>query len=162
VYAIKLILTVLLLVVVSGCSPERPTKSRPLQPDYSRESYCRSIGLYKEVDSNDCETFSDAYDLDEGSKDYVEKKRWYDDKYPLYRKYNSIKYVPGTVIRNQANVIALQKAESNRRKMETSMANALKDPKKAELRRKESSDKRRNSSKPLNFNKSTGKPVPKK
>ncbi len=79
-----LIGTILATVALTGCG--KPTYNEIGRPVYeeremTRSEYCRSIGLYKEIDSNDCETYADAYDLDEGN-DYAtnemtkaEKKR---------------------------------------------------------------------------------------
>lgn len=115
-YVIAIILSTLLL---AGCD-DRPRghQSYVVKPDTSREAYCRSIGLYKEWDSNDCETFADAYDLDEDSDEYKRRKNLYYSRHPQYDKYKNVRYTKDTVILNQADVIAAQNAKIKKQQAE--------------------------------------------
>lgn len=123
-------------VVVVQQNPFDSYQSNP-----SREAYCRSIGLYKEWDSNECETWADAYDLDEsGVKKYKKK---YKSKYD--KKYSHV-----IVIKDPAKLKAA-KAKEKARLAELKKQQAANKAKKDKLKKQ----KQQKQQKPLNFSKSS-------
>ena len=149
------------VLILAGCGDDRPRVYHNTydRPDMSREAYCRSIGLYKEWDSNDCETFADAYDLDEGSYAYKQRKAKYALKYPQYNKYNKVVYNKNTVIQNQSEVIAAQNAKLKRQKAELTRQQKANAKKNSELKKIRATATKKVEPAKMNF---TKKPAPSK
>lgn len=180
----KLLAICLATLALAGCgkpSTKTVIVQQVFQENPSREAYCRSIGLYKEWDSNDCETFADAYDLDEGSSAYKKKKSKYDKKYAYVVVIKDPKKLKAAKAKEKARVAELKKqqaankakkeqirkqqAEIDKLKKEKAAAQAKSKRQSNELKKQQAANKaKKQKSKPISFKKpkSTSKKSSKK
>lgn len=143
----KFIVALFGALILSGCGNNEPRSFEGYHSNPSREAYCRSIGLYKEWDSNECETWADAYDLDESqSKKYKKKyKSKYDKKYthvivvsdPAKLKAHKAKEAKRMAIYKK------QQSEIAKLKKERAVADAKIRRQKEELKRQQAANKKK-------------------
>ncbi|ATN93527.1 hypothetical protein [Pseudoalteromonas phage J2-1_QLiu-2017] len=81
---LKALLFALPVLSLSACSPaveeKRVVKEvhyvQPVERQKTREEECREMGLYKEIDSDECEELFDALDLDDAFESKHKKKKY--------------------------------------------------------------------------------------